>query len=334
MEAKRIVSLEAEIRRHQALYYNGEPEIEDADFDSLWDELRSLDPGNSLFSEVGRDLADGWPKASHLIPMGSQDKAANPEDFLSWCAKVAHSEYFVQYKLDGASLELQYRSGSLVRAVTRGDGLVGDDISPNARRMNGVIASLSEPFTGGIRGEVLMTHEIQQRSYSDKANCRNAANGLMKRKDGRGSEDLLVVVYDALASGSSPFSDEMEKITWLSRIGFHTVEARTFTKAEEVVAYRARVMAERASLPFDIDGLVVKGRVIDLEDLRRARPEKQIAFKFSLEEAISTLIDVEWSESGATFTPIGIIEPVRLAGTTVQRANLCNTNTINDLGLR
>jgi DNA ligase (NAD+) len=93
-------------------------------------------------------------------------------------------------------------------------------------------------------------------------------------------------------------------------------------------------MAERPSLPYDIDGLVVKGKAIDLEDMARSRPEKQIAFKFSLEEAVSTLREVEWSESGANFTPIGIIDPVRLAGTTVQRANLVNTNIIRGMSLR
>ena len=93
-------------------------------------------------------------------------------------------------------------------------------------------------------------------------------------------------------------------------------------------------MDSRPGLPYDIDGLVVKGRAIDLEDLARPRPEKQIAFKFSLEEAVSTLRSVEWSESGANYTPIGVLDPVRLAGTTVQRANLVNTNLIRALGLK
>jgi DNA ligase (NAD+) len=337
--------LELLIKRHQDLYYNGQPELSDAEFDALWDELAGLDPGNPVLAKVGTDAADGWPKAKHLIPMGSQEKASNPEDFLAWCAKVKHSEYIVQYQLDGASLELQYEGGVLARAVTRGDGEVGDDITPNARKMAGVVSKLAVAFTGGIRGEVLMTHEIRERKYSDKANCRNAANGLMKRKDGVGSEDLKVVCYDASglitagsdlfgAEGKIPFGDEVEKMKWLARMGFDTSHQKIFRSPEEVIDYRAHVMDRRTSLPFDIDGLVVKGKEIDEEDMARARPERQIAFKFSLEEAVSVLRQIEWSESGAYYTPIGIIDPVRLAGTTVQRANLVNTNLIRGMGLR
>jgi DNA ligase (NAD+) len=333
----RIAELERLVKKHQGLYYNGQPEISDTDFDALWDELADLDPGNAVFAAVGQDSADGWPKTRHLIPMGSQEKASNPDDFLAWCAKIGHQQYIVQYKLDGASLELQYSAGILEKAVTRGDGEIGDDITPNASRMNGVAARLLVRFTGGVRGEVLMPRDAFARKYSDKANCRNAANGLMKRKDGAGSEDLHVVCYDAsgsLADGSPPFFDEVEKMEWLARMGFEVTPQVIFSRPEDVVEYRARVMDERPSLPYDIDGLVVKGRIIDVEDMSRARPEKQIAFKFSLEEAVSVLRSVEWSESGANFTPIGVIDPVRLAGTTVQRANLVNTNIIRSLGLR
>lgn len=341
MAEERIALLAAEIARHQELYYNGEPELSDAEFDALWDELKSLDPANPVLRKVGRDLSDGWPKARHLIPMGSQEKASNPEDFLAWASKISHPEYIVQHKLDGASLELQYDRGILVRAVTRGDGTVGDDITPNVRRMKGVVQRLPEPFSGGVRGEVLMAKALHAAKYSDKANCRNAANGLMKRKDGEGSPDLDVVCYDvagtveaADGAGVRPFEDELGKIDWLRRMGFEVVPSRVCATPADVVDYRARVMDERSGLPFDIDGLVVKGRVIDDEDLARPRPEKQIAFKFSLEEAISTLREVEWSESGASFTPIGIVDPVRLAGTTVQRANLCNPDMIRNMDLR
>jgi len=341
----RIGELESLIRLHQDLYYNGQPEISDADFDALWDELAELDPGNPIFAAVGSDGAEGWPKARHVMPMGSQEKASDPESFLAWCAKVGHAEYLVQYKLDGASLELQYEGGELARAVTRGDGEIGDDISPNARRMGGVLARLPEAFTGGVRGEVLMPRSVHEGKYADKANCRNAANGLMKRKDGSGSEDLVVVCYDAAGTvpasgelfpggGAAPFADEAGKMSWLERMGFQVSPQRCFSRPEDVVDYRARVMDRRPGLPYDIDGLVVKGREIDPADLARARPEKQIAFKFSLEEAISTLRDIEWSESGANYTPIGIVDPVRLAGTTVQRANLVNTNLIGAMGLR
>ena len=337
---ERVKTLEALVRKYQKSYYDGEAEIADAQFDALWDELRSLDPGNSLFAAVGADAADGFPKERHLIPMGSQDKAASPDEFRAWAAKVALPDislgrtFIVQYKLDGASLELQYEKGKLRRAVTRGDGFVGDDITPNARRMTGVLSSLALPFTGGVRGEVVMTRGVWKEKHGDKANCRNAANGIMRRKDGAGCEDLRLIAYDASAEGDDGyFRDEAQKIAWLGEQGFEVTVSREFTDPEEVIQYRSLVAQGRKNLDLDIDGLVVKDKRTDMADLRRARPEKQIAFKFDLETAFSILRRVEWSESGATYTPIGVVDPVRIAGTTVQRANLNNPGMIRSLGL-
>ena len=345
----RARELEKLIRHHQELYYTGEPEISDADFDLLWDELKALEPENALFSSINSESTDGFPKEYHLIPMGSQEKAANPEAFEAWAAKMPFSEFIVQYKLDGASLELQYQGGVFVRAVTRGDGRIGDDITANARKMRGVVAELTgesgpsgkRPFSGGVRGEVIMSRAVLRDFFSDKANCRNAANGLMKRKDGSGSEHLEVICYDAAPgipgspfTGFSPFEDEATQLSWLSDTGCPVVPTETCSGVHAVIDYRARVMDERSSLPYDIDGLVVKSREIDPVDLARSRPEKQIAFKFSLEEAITVLLEVEWSESGATYTPIARIDPVQLAGTTVQRANLANPNMISSMDLR
>ena len=327
------------IKKYQNSYYNGEAEISDAEFDRLWDELKVLDPENAVLQKVGQDSGN-FKKAVHVMPMGSQEKAANPEQFLSWAKNHAYSEYLVEYKLDGASLELQYESGNLVRAVTRGDGTTGDDISANAKKMQGVKLQLLDsdgcliPFTGGVRGEVIMTHRIHQELFADKANCRNAANGLMKRKDGKGCENLTLITYDALSSDAfKPFGDEEEKILWLTSAGFNVVPLKICRSAQEVIEYRSSVMEIRKSLDYDIDGLVVKERAINLEDASRTRPDRQIAFKFSLEEAVSVLRSVEWSESGATYTPVGIFDPVELAGTTVQRASLANPDTIRSLGL-
>ncbi len=333
--AAKIAELEREIKRHQDLYYNDQPEIEDWQFDQLWDELLELEPENSLLKRVGSDTADGFPKAEHLIPMGSQDKASDPEAFLKWAQKIAHPEYLVQFKLDGASLELQYRSGLFVKAVTRGDGLKGDDISANVKKMGGFVAKLEANFTGGVRGEVVMSHNAHDRYFSGKANCRNAANGLMKRKDGEGCQHLDILCYDALSVERDDFfARERDKLNWLASQGFSVVEQCILASPQAVVDYRAQVMDRRPQLAYDIDGLVVKGDELDPADARRARPEKQIAFKFSLEEAISRLVDIEWNQAGATFTPIGIIEPVQLAGTTVKRANLCNPDMLRNLGLK
>lgn len=338
-DSKRIKELEKLIKRYQDSYYNGEAEVSDAEFDSLWDELKTLDPENKILQKVGADSGN-FPKYRHVMPMGSQEKAASPEEFMAWANRHVYDEYLVEYKLDGASLELQYEDGNLVRAVTRGDGETGDVITANALKMNGVQKTLSDngnkvTFTGGIRGEVIMTHEVHQKHYSDKANCRNAANGLMKRKDGEGSENLCVIVYDVWSTtGAQPYSDEEEKLLWLKRLGFNTVPLYIAKSVQEVIDYRASVMELRRDLDYDIDGLVIKERLVNHEDSLRNRPDRQIAFKFSLEEAVTVVRKVEWNESGATYTPVAIFDAVDLNGTTVQRASLANPNTIKNLGLQ
>lgn len=339
-ESARISELATLIKKYQDSYYNGEGEISDAEFDRLWDELKELDPSNPILQRVGADSGN-FAKREHIMPMGSQEKAADPQQFLAWAKNHVYNEYLVEYKLDGASLELQYLHGELQHAVTRGDGSIGDDITANAKKMQGVQAALFDAdgkpidFTGGIRGEVIMTHTVHKRYYADKANCRNAANGLMKRKDGGGSEHLVLMTYDALATeGKSPFADEVEKMSWLASLGFKTSPLKICKNPDEVIAYRAEVMESRKNLDYDIDGLVIKERVINREDASRARPDRQIAFKFSLEEAVSILREVEWSESGATYTPVAIFDEVQLNGTTVQRASLANPDTIRKLGVK
>jgi len=346
-----VEELEGVIRRHQDLYYNDEPEISDEEFDRLWDKLKFLKPESDLFKKIGRDASGNFKKVKHIIPMGSQEKASNSEQFLCWISKQSATEFLVQYKLDGASIELQYENGLFIRGVTRGDGFVGDDITNNILKMKGFVKRIDAitlnqhdiKFSGGVRGEILMSHDVHQSIYTDKANCRNAANGIMKRKDGEGSEFLEIICYDVgciediknkkFITENRYYKNELEKIEWLKQAGFQTVETKVCFGANEVISYREEIAKRREFLPFDIDGLVVKNIEIDLEDWKRVRPEKQIAFKFETEKAISVIKDVEWSESGATYTPVAIIDDVQLAGTTVKRASLANINIITNLGL-
>lgn len=332
MADDRLQELAQQIRRHQDLYYNAEPEITDAAFDALWDELKRLAPDHEIFDSVGSDDAVGRVKRKHIMPMNSQEKAADDDAFRAWAERVGFDDFIVQYKLDGASLELQYRSGTLEYGLTRGDGFIGDDITENVRKMRGVPAQLPSDYTGAVRGEVIMEHAIHREFYPDKANCRNAANGIMKRKDGVGAEHLRVLCYDAY-SEQTPFADEPSKLEWLASAGFDIVEQRRFATSDEVIAYRAEVSQRRDQVGFDIDGLVVKGVAIDLDDARRSRPQKQIAFKFQTQTSESIVRDVIWSESGHLYTPVAIVDPVQIAGTTVRRASLVHPELIAELGV-
>ncbi|MHA1675166.1 MAG: NAD-dependent DNA ligase LigA [Promethearchaeota archaeon] len=329
-----VEKLAQEILRHQRLYYNHQPEISDAQFDLLMDELTTLDPSHPVLNLVGEDNSQAFAKVKHVMPMNSQAKASQITEFLKWTKKWAYKEYIVQLKLDGISVELQYLSGKFIRAVSRGDGKVGDDITQNVRKMSHVPFEVDAQFSGAVRGEIVMFHSIFDKKYSDQKNCRNMASGIAKRKDGKGCDDLAIITYNVL-NLAKPFENENQKLEWMEKNQFYVVPMKIFQTSHEIIDYREMIIESlRASLDYDIDGLVIKNQEIDWEDMHRARPMKQIAFKFPPEGGITTLIGVEWSQKGGTYTPVAIVDPVELAGTTVQRASLANPDLIQSLNLK
>jgi DNA ligase (NAD+) len=273
--------LEQRIRACQKAYYAGNSVMSDAEFDRLWDRLARINPASPVLSRIGSDSTGSFPKARHIVPMGSQDKIRHSVQLRYWLLRAGSPlSYSVQFKLDGAGLELQYRDGLFVRAVTRGDGVTGSDITPNALRMGGVLSVLDTPFTGGIRGEVMLPRAKWLEKYNGRKTSRDIGNGIMLRKDGRGCEDLVFIAYDAAASGNDGFfTGETGKIMWLRERGFSVTETREFSDPEAAIAYLDAVTTVRLSLPVDIDGLVIKDCRTDMNDLRRPRPRKQIAFK-------------------------------------------------------
>jgi DNA ligase (NAD+) len=330
-----LSELEQTILYHQNAYYNGNAEISDAEFDLLWDELKSIDPDNSILHTVGKD-SSVFPKSKHIMVMGSQNKAADETEFKVWFDKHYSKQYLTELKLDGASLELQYKNGKLTAAITRGDGTTGDNITNNVKKMQGCIQQLDSDFSGAVRGEVILPKKIFNVKYTDKANPRNAAAGTMKHKDGEDCEDLQIIVYDAFALPESKrqFEDEKDKIVFLHAAGFFVVENALFTTLKEICDFRTYFAEHRTSLEYDIDGIVIKSIDIDQNDLNRDRPQKQIAFKFDLEQAKTTLREVIWSASGRHKTPIACFDPVQLCGTTVKQASLANPNLIKELGIK
>jgi len=332
----KINLLVQEIKRHRDLYYNGSPEITDAKYDELEEELRTLDPNNPILFTVGADSSEIFTKKEHVIPMGSQDKVTTPQEFIKWAEYRGYKTFLIQYKLDGISLELQYKSGVFQCGVTRGNGIMGDDVSNNIMKMNGFVPRLSTRFSGGIRAEVLLFHDLFEKKYKDMQNCRNTAAGIVRRKDGIGCEDLNLIFYDATSlTDDVSFTNEIQKLKWMKSENLPTIKTKIVKSIQEVIDIWEDVMHNiRDSLEYDIDGLVIKGKEIDLEDMKRAKPMKQVAFKFQAEEIESTLINVEWTISGHNYTPVAIIEPVRLMGTTVSRASLANPNLMKEMGIK
>ena len=332
----RIKELTTLIKKYQDSYYNGESEISDQEFDALWNELTSIDPENPILHTIGMDSGSVFKKCEHLIHMFSQNKAEDHFAFRKW-AKDHHEKegYVVQNKCDGRSIELQYENGKFVKAITRGNGYIGDDVTCNIVKANGYPKELNDiKFSGSVRGEVLIFHEIFNKYLKDSKNCRNAANGIMKRKNSENANMLNIVVYDVYDKNKT-FKTEMEKIEWMRNNDFDVVDTKIIKDIEDIIKYRDEISIDRFSMiPYDIDGIVIKCNDVDVLDSERDRPLRQIAFKFSLDEQPTIVKDVEWSVCGKTRTPVAICDPVYLCGTTVQRANLVNIGLINSMNLK
>lgn len=231
-------------------------------------------------------------------------------------------------------IEMKYRNGKLVQAVTRGTGFEGDDITENAKLVKGVNSTLNLPMDCSIRGEILMSHSMFNKNYKDKMkNCRNAAAGIMKHLDGSELDNLNFVAYDMQEVGEKTIKTEVQKLEFLSGNGFEIPEHAVVKNLTEAFAFRTSQYNNRENIEYDIDGVVVKPEVIDYEDLKNRTPKNSCAIKFELDVAVTTVIGFEWSQSGKYFSPVAILEPVELNGTTVKRASCSNTKWLASRGI-
>jgi len=310
--------LENKIKHFQYKYYvEGVSEIPDEEFDVLWKDLVTNYPESLLLTKIGSDLEDGFPTGLHLIPMGSQRKATTKEEIDYWVENNKISrDVVVQLKLDGLSLELQYENSELVSAVTRGDGVKGVIVTSNALKMKGVPPKLKTPnFTGSVRGEVLLALNTFREKYSeDFKNPRNTASGFLKALDGKNASDLSFVAYDR---STDQLDSEEGTILWLVNNSFTPVPTTPFKNfnIEDFEKYVRGMIAKRGELTWSIDGLVLKQNLMDLEDRKE-------------------LIGVDWSISNTTITPVALLDPIDLDGSTVRRASLANMNLVNDMKLK
>ena len=238
----RIEALAEQIAHHSHLYYNeAAPEISDADFDEMWEELKRLAPDHPQLQRVGADPAPGSVKVTHRFPMKSLDKASDAEELAHFVAETtAHGRRFLAMpKLDGSALSLEYRRGRLVRAATRGNGERGEDVTANARRIPNVPFELSWEGDCHIRGEVVMPLAIYRERYAEiSPNPRNLAAGSLRQKHadaGKGrAEDLLFHAYEVLFipaaerhpdSPDRPWFDfDSDRVAWLASVGIETAD--------------------------------------------------------------------------------------------------------------
>lgn len=323
-------TLETRIQEARHHYYNGTPIMSDAEYDALEDLLRQRDPEHYLLQEVGSPSSG---KVRHKIPMMSLAKAQTEEDFLKWAFTVWESEdgFVVMDKIDGLSVTLHYENGVFFKASTRGDGLVGEDITNNVRRID--FPKTVGNFTGEIRGEIVLFKD-RMGLFEGFSNPRNTASGTIKRKDGKGCEHLSIIAYAVYGGvGSLNRGDE---IRFCEESGFQVPNTYFTHDVQEVLGrYQFYLNGYRDTLPYEIDGLVVQpdnmSVYYNMGDSSN-RPNGAIAFKFPHDSKITTLRSIEF-QVGATgrVTPVAIFDPVSLAGAEVSRASLHNMPNLRSI---
>jgi len=360
--AARIDELAALLAHHSNLYYNlAAPEISDAEFDELWDELTHLSPKHPQLSRVGADPAPGSQKVVHAFPMKSLDKATTEEEILHFISETtAHGRRFLaQPKLDGSALSLEYRRGRLIRAATRGSGERGEDVTANARRISNIPFQLSWEGDCHIRGEVVMSLATYREKYAEVApNPRNLAAGALRQKHiekGKAkAEHLDFLAYDVRFTSpenrhpDSPdgpwFKGDLEAAEWLESVGIevagkHLIEGDDDEQVgAAMVALTEQYAARRDSLSWEVDGVVFK---LDNFEKRRLlgttahHPRWALAWKFPPEEATTVLLEVEW-QTGRTgaVTPVARVAPVTVSGVTVENTTLHNAGEVERLGIK
>ena len=348
-----------QISYHSDLYYNqAAPEISDTEFDSLWSELKRLDPHNPQLEMVGSDSIPGSEKVIHLFPMRSLDKATTIKEIHHFVSETtANGRQFVcQPKLDGSALSIEYRRGRLVRAATRGNGTRGEDVTANARRISNVPESINWEGDCHIRGEVIMPLSTFYEKYSSIApNPRNLAAGCLRQKtkdSGKAKpEDLIFLAYDVKfpdPNSSHPdsptppvFIFDSDSNDWLTTIGIQiagntVIAEEDSTKVTEKISSITEYWTEkRGSIEWEIDGVVIKLDLISKREslgMTAHHPRWALAWKFPPEEAHTVLMDVDWQVGRTgTITPVARVAPVTVSGVTIENVTLHNPGEVDRL---
>lgn len=363
--AERARELRELITEHNYLYYVlDSPMISDSEYDRLFRELVEIETAHpelrtpdSPTLTIGAPPIEAFAQHRHAAPMLSLDNAFSEDELRAFDERVRRAagirgpiEYIGELKFDGASLSLTYVDSLLEIAATRGDGETGEVVSPNARTVRGLPLRLKEHIPGMIevRGEVLMLRDVFEevnRLRAEKglqvfANPRNAASGGLRQLDSRQTAERKLNFF-AYSVGAGPRLADTQSGTLkrLRDLGFAVrPETQVLSGIDAVVAYVAETAAKRASLPFGIDGVVVKVNSIDLQDMlgNTARgPRWAVAYKFAAEQAFTRLNGILWSVGRTgVVTPVAELEPVTVGGVVVSRATLHNIDDIRRKDVR
>ena len=359
---KRVKELRAIIEKNNRLYYDQDaPELEDFEYDALTRELKELEAqfpqlitAASPTQKVGGTASSKLPKVTHAVKMESLLDAFSFDELRDFDRRVREAgvepEYVVEIKIDGLSCSLEYENGQLVRASTRGDGVVGEDVTANLRTVRSIPLKIKTPLPFlEVRGEVYMPKSVfaslvtRQELDGEKPfkNPRNAAAGSLRQKDSKvtAGRGLDIFVFNVQQIEGTELSSHKQSLDFLREQGFHTIPFYTrFDNITDVISELKRIGEIRSGLEYDIDGAVIK--VDDFAQRERLGstskfPKWAVAFKYPPEEKTTKLVDIEIGVGRTgVLTPTAVFEPVLLAGSTVSRATLHNQDFITEKDIR
>lgn len=359
---ERIDFLKTEINKSNYKYYVEEdPYLSDFEYDKLFSELRDLESqypllitSDSPTQRVG-SVSEKFSSHKHKYRLYSLDNTYNDEELYKWYDRIIkecgkNADLVCELKIDGLAIALTYEKGIFVRGVTRGDGIIGEDITNNLKTVKAIPLKLFEPVSVEVRGEIFMPKSSFERLNEENllkgekifANPRNAASGSVRQLDSSitAKRDLSIFVYSSVFEDmENPPKTHFDGMTYLKKLGFKVnPNIKHCNNMEEVINYISEWDTKRFELDYATDGVVIKVNEIncqqDLGFTSRA-PKWATAFKFPPEEIVTKLLDIELNigKSGAV-TPVAILEPVLLAGSTVSRASLHNFDEIKRLDVR
>lgn len=358
----RVDGLRKEINKHSRAYHEfDKPMIADFEYDALMNELKELelefpelDDPNSPTKRVGGEVLSIFKKVTHTIPLLSLDNAYNAEDLKAFDTRIRKElgeapEYTVEYKIDGLTVALQYQLGKLTRGATRGDGITGEEVTHNVRTIKALPLVIDEPLNIEVRGEVFISKDNflklnEQQALLGKesfANPRNVAAGSLRQLDSKvaSSRNLDVFIFDLISGVDSlNVTCQSEAFSKLNELGFKTASIEKFSKVDEIIAFTEKMVSVRHSLPYDIDGLVIKVNNFAQREVlgyTAKSPRWAIAYKFPAELAKTVIreIQVQVGRTGV-ITPLAVFDPVVVAGSTISKATLHNQDYINEKDIR
>ena len=359
----KIISLRQELHKHNHLYYvTDKPILSDYQFDQLLKELKVLEDQNPDFFDensptqrVGGGLISGFETIDHSYPMLSLSNTYSEQELIDFDKRVKKTildnfEYVCELKYDGISISLVYEEGKLIKALTRGDGVKGDNVLENVKTIKSIPLELvgNYPKKIEMRGEIFLTisgfnhlNEIRSKEGLELyANPRNTASGSLKLLNSSivAKRPLDCFLYFMLGE-DLPSDNHYDNLQIAKRFGFKVPnEIKKFSSISGVISFVNFWDIQRNKLPYEIDGIVIKINELSVQEklgFTAKSPRWAISYKFKAEQALSTLLDVKYQvgRTGA-ITPVAVLEPVNLAGTTVKRASLHNEDQINKLDLR